>query len=464
MKRIALLVALASTTLFAAGNNVPVPASDTTHASSLEPGQDGKKPARAKKKIDPAFVDIQDVSGLPRVLLIGDSISIGYTLPVRARLTGRANVHRVPANCGDTGRGLQNLDSWLGTGRWDVIHFNFGLHDLKYLNQQGKYVPPAQGRQVAPPAAYEENLRQLVKQLKKSGARLVFATTTQVPDGTLGRVQNDEIRYNEAAARVMKETGVVIDDLHAVVAPNLAEWQNPKNVHFTPTGYEQLADAVVASIAPLLPLPAKENAAAARQAQDAAPTATSPAVPALVPDPDAAEVLCVGDSITQKKYPSVLQQLLGKRFRVVDAGHSGTTAMRLGDRPYRYETMKVKPRYVIVMLGTNDTKKVNWAHAKTFQQDMCGIVRFFQATSPTVKVFVALPPPIYRTREDWPQENMEEIVTILPKVAAATGVTLIDVHGATSGKSHLFRDGVHPAAEGNAIIAKVMFEAIQKAR
>ena len=75
---------------------------------------------------------------LPRVLIIGDSISIGYTLPVRKLLDGRANVHRAAANCGPTTRGLESLDAWLGDKPWDVIHFNWGLHDLKYMGPQGQ--------------------------------------------------------------------------------------------------------------------------------------------------------------------------------------------------------------------------------------------------------------------------------------------------------------------------------------
>ena len=264
MKIISLLVALASMTLVAAGNNASASTTDTLHASSLEPEPEGKKVAPPVKKVDPALVEIKDVPGLPRMLLIGDSISIGYTLPVRALLKGRANVHRVLGNCGDTGRGLAHLDEWIGANyamgstnlppaKWDVIHFNFGLHDLKYLDGKGHYISPEQGKQVASPAKYEQNLRLLVERLKKTGARLVFATTTPVPAGTLGRVENDEVRYNEVAVRVMKENGVVIDDLHAVVTRQLVVWQRPKNVHFTPAGYEKLAAAVVASVMPLLP-------------------------------------------------------------------------------------------------------------------------------------------------------------------------------------------------------------------
>src|SRR3954467_10868139 len=96
--------------------------------------------AQTKPAANPAFAKVQDDPNLPRVLLIGDSISMGYTLPVREMLKGKANVHRPPANCGPTERGLDQLDKWLGDGKWDVIHFNFGLHDLKYLDANGKYV------------------------------------------------------------------------------------------------------------------------------------------------------------------------------------------------------------------------------------------------------------------------------------------------------------------------------------
>ncbi len=59
------------------------------------------------------------------MLLIGDSISIGYTMPVRKLLEGKANVHRIPTNGGPTKNGIANIDNWLGTKKWDVIHFNW---------------------------------------------------------------------------------------------------------------------------------------------------------------------------------------------------------------------------------------------------------------------------------------------------------------------------------------------------
>ena len=79
--------------------------------AQLSPAQATKPVAR--RAANPAFAPVKDDPGLPRVLLIGDSISIGYTVPVRERLKGRANVHRPTTNAGPTSNGVKNLDAWL---------------------------------------------------------------------------------------------------------------------------------------------------------------------------------------------------------------------------------------------------------------------------------------------------------------------------------------------------------------
>src|SRR5436190_23849583 len=75
--------------------------------------------ADAKKEPNPILAPIKDVPGLPRVLIIGDSISMGYTGPVRALLKDKANVHRIPANGGPTKSGTSHIAEWLGDGKWD---------------------------------------------------------------------------------------------------------------------------------------------------------------------------------------------------------------------------------------------------------------------------------------------------------------------------------------------------------
>lgn len=201
------------------------------------------------KKPDPAMAPIVDEPGLPRVLIIGDSISIGYTLQTRELLKGKANVHRIPTNGESTVTGLAKLDTWLGQGKWDVVHFNWGLHDLKQY-KDGKLAPGAPVWVEV--GDYEKNLAQLVERLKKTGAKLIFANTTPVPEGANGRVPGIEKQYNEAAARVMKAADVKVNDLHALCVPNLAEWQNPRDVHFKQVGSAKLASKVADEIAAAL--------------------------------------------------------------------------------------------------------------------------------------------------------------------------------------------------------------------
>ncbi|NOX99167.1 MAG: SGNH/GDSL hydrolase family protein [Verrucomicrobia bacterium] len=210
---------------------------------------------KKKRKPNPAMQAIEDVAGLPRVLLIGDSISIGYTLPTRALMKGKANVHRPSANCGPTISGLKSLDKWLGDKKWDVIHFNWGLHDLKYMGPKGGNLadPKASdSQQQVPPAEYEKNLRTLVERLKKTGAKLIWCSTTPVPEGAGGRVVGDSAKYNAIAAKVMADNKIPTDDLYAFCKPRLKEIQKPANVHFSTEGSAALAKEVAASISKAL--------------------------------------------------------------------------------------------------------------------------------------------------------------------------------------------------------------------
>jgi hypothetical protein len=224
--------------------------------ASISLAQETKTKAKTPRAPDPSLAKIQDDPKLPRVLLIGDSISIGYTLPVRELLKGQANVHRIPTNGGPTTNGLKNLTAWLGDGKWDVIHFNWGLHDLKYIgpNDTNLTDPKAAGsRQQVPLDEYEANLGELVKQLQGTKAKLIWCTTTPVPDGSAGRVAGDEARYNAAAAKVMSSAGVTTNDLCAFAQTRLAEIQRPKNVHFSDTGSKALAEQVAKAIVAQLP-------------------------------------------------------------------------------------------------------------------------------------------------------------------------------------------------------------------
>ncbi len=216
--------------------------------------QKGAKPRGGPVTIDPA---------LPNVLILGDSISIGYTPGVREELKAKANVIRPNANCGDTMIGLANIDKWLGDGKWDVIHFNWGLWDLCYRHPESKEQgrrDKVNGTQSTSTADYEKNLETLVARLKQTGAVLIWAETTVVPEGEAGRFVGDDAKYNAVAARVMQKHGIRTDDLHALTktfGPEL--FTKPGDVHYTPEGYAKIAKHVAAKVAEALPGKAKNG-------------------------------------------------------------------------------------------------------------------------------------------------------------------------------------------------------------
>lgn len=222
------------------------------------PGKAATKNATAAKKQDglqEEFASPQENPKLPNVLLIGDSISIGYTLPVRERLSQEANVWRPAANCGPTTRGVANLDAWLGDRHWDVIHFNFGLHDLRWMpvkDSSGSDEKVVEAPQVSL-KDYEANLRKIVTRLKKTDATLIWCETTPVPAKSAHRIKDDEENYNALAAKVMREMGDIRTDALHDFAKSKAQ-QLPANVHYTTAGSEQLADQVTASIRSALTL------------------------------------------------------------------------------------------------------------------------------------------------------------------------------------------------------------------
>ena len=211
------------------------------------------------------FAPIVDDLKLPRVLIIGDSVSVAYTLDVRKNLAGVANVHRIAANGGSTRTALgeYGLVRWLKPDeKWDVIHFNEGLHDLSYRfpddrdkNDKGEYASPTNGgRPNVTIEQYEKNLRLIVARLKQTGAKIIFGSTTPVPESDAAKyVKDSELPYNAAAKKVMAEEGVTWNDLWAAVKPRQDQLQGKRNVHFMASGSAVLAKQVAEAITRELP-------------------------------------------------------------------------------------------------------------------------------------------------------------------------------------------------------------------
>ena len=173
----------------------------------------------------------------PKILVIGDSISIGYTPFVTAALKGKATVVHNAGNAAHTRNGVAKIDEWLGDSKWDVIHFNFGLHDLKIM-EDGKHQVPLE--------EYAENLHSIVQRLKQTKATLIWASTTPVPAGKISppREPADVPKFNAVAARIMQLEKIPVNDLFSADHSG----QTPANVHYSPAGYEALAQQVVKAL------------------------------------------------------------------------------------------------------------------------------------------------------------------------------------------------------------------------
>ena len=187
---------------------------------------------------------------LPRLLVIGDSISMNYEAAAKAELKGVVNYHRNEGNCFSSNYGMQYADYWLGNHtqkgfQWDVIHFNHGLHDLK---QTGPGEPYATSLE-----AYKNNLSTLIKILKKTEAKLVFCTTTPVHQSNVskyGRQKGAEIAFNKAAMEVMKEfPEIQINDLCKVVKDSTVfdECRKGWDVHYYKVEEQKILGQAVAN-------------------------------------------------------------------------------------------------------------------------------------------------------------------------------------------------------------------------
>jgi lysophospholipase L1-like esterase len=184
---------------------------------------------------------------VPKVVLIGDSIRMGYAPLVAKLLDGKAVVISQSANGEDSGNVLRHLDEWVINEKPDVVHINAGLHDLK-LKDRTYQVPLGE---------YQNNLKTILDRIQKeTKAKIIFATTTPIVDGLhaqrkagFDRFEADVQKYNVAAVSVMKEARVPINDLHLLIENGGTQTlMNSDGTHYTPEGYARLAAAVTNNI------------------------------------------------------------------------------------------------------------------------------------------------------------------------------------------------------------------------
>ena len=186
----------------------------------------------------------------PRILIIGDSISIGYTPYVKEYFEGKAIVEHNPGNAGDTGRGLKNIRDYIGDGRWDIIVFNWGLWDLCYRHPKSELYgnrDKVNGTITFSVDEYRSNLDSIVQILKSdTDARLIFVTTSYVPENEAGRFKKDPKIYNKAAKKVMRDHSVPVYDIYKKTRFIHKSYGVGKDdVHYTEKGNQLLAELII---------------------------------------------------------------------------------------------------------------------------------------------------------------------------------------------------------------------------
>jgi hypothetical protein len=196
--------------------------------------------------------DFQRNPDLPNVLLLGDSITGGYSLDVRRMLADVANVYPPPENCGNTKYGLAHIQKWIDGEQWAVIHFNFGLHDLCYRSPASHLYgnrDKVHGVQDVPIVEYRVNLEEIVRDLKRVSPLLIWADTTIVPPNEAGRFPEDVPKYNAVADAIMRKERVSIDALYELTSGFPPDaFIAPGDVHYTAAGYQRIAEQVSSTI------------------------------------------------------------------------------------------------------------------------------------------------------------------------------------------------------------------------
>jgi len=177
----------------------------------------------------------RDDPNLGRYLFIGDSISGNYDRALRTALKGKLNVYHPPTNCGPVRKGVENIVQWLGAYDqpglgWDVISFNFGQWDSANTKSR-----------------YQSDMEKVISELKKTGAKLIFVTTTPIPGGypapgepgpedkAPGRTQKTMERFiNPWALEVMgRHPEIEICDQHTLISQEkfYATWLKKAGFH-----------------------------------------------------------------------------------------------------------------------------------------------------------------------------------------------------------------------------------------
>ena len=201
------------------------------------------------------------------VLVMGDSIRLGYQERVKELLSDVAQVFAPEENCRFTKYALWGMHVWAeetGVERFDLAHWNTGIWDLHRATADGEVFTPLE--------AYVEDNERLLTQMQSCADRLIWATTIPAGPSLDKGMESDALinskgrparirlcvpqvrwnadvkRYNEAACHMYRSRGVAINDLYTALLPDLEAYISEDGIHPNEKGYALLAEQTARAI------------------------------------------------------------------------------------------------------------------------------------------------------------------------------------------------------------------------
>lgn len=182
------------------------------------------------------------------------------------------------------------------------------------------------------------------------------------------------------------------------------------------------------------------------------------------------KVACVGDSITegfmispqsQLAYPVILDSLLGDQYTVLNLGRTSTTMRYDGNFPYHTakefsNVFAYEPDVIVLKLGTNDTKPVNWDEDK-YESSYQAMIDTFRTIPTNPEIFVCLPVPVFKTK--WGINDstvVNGVIPVVKRVAQRNNLPVIDLYTLMQDKGEMFFDSIHPDTRGLAVMAEII--------
>ncbi|MCX4361903.1 MAG: GDSL-type esterase/lipase family protein [Clostridia bacterium] len=191
------------------------------------------------------------------------------------------------------------------------------------------------------------------------------------------------------------------------------------------------------------------------------------------------KVACVGDSLTYgttllnrkvESYPARLAKMLGKDYNVLNLGFAGYAVNRQSSKsylnlPYSKILEQYAPKYVVILLGTNDARSKNFTTENDFAYAYKSLFNSINNLSCKPQIIALTSPMAYVNNEvcefDFSHDNLEKIIKLQRAILDEYKIPYIDLHNITQGKTSLYSDDMlHFNSKGAKFLAFKVFSAI----